>query len=162
MKKTLVAMASVFGLVIVCLAISFNFSTVSAQQGTTNLTVRTSVADDSFEALKQRPVMVSVVKDGQVVKQMDALLNSSASFSVPAGLYDVRLEGDGMQTLVKRGIHVNEGAETSVIGGPMHKGVGVKVIEYATGGLSREEVAARLAKLETAVTELQKARVSKP
>ncbi len=161
MKKTLVAIVSVCGLALVCSATLLNFSRVSAQGTTIDLKVRTSVADDSFEALKQRPVMVSVVKDGQVVKQMDALLNSSVSFSVPAGLYDVRLEGDGMQTLVKRGIHVKEGEDTSLIGGPMHKGVGVKVIEYATGGLSREEVAARLAKLETAVSELQKARAIK-
>jgi hypothetical protein len=63
-----------------------------------------------------------------------------------------------MQTLVKRGIHVKEGERTDIIGGPMRVGAGVKIIEYAAGGLSREEIAARLAKLEAGLAELQKAR----
>ncbi len=93
-----------------------------------------------------------------MVKQKEARINSNATFSLPAGLYDVRLEGDGMQTLVKRGIHIKEGERTEIIGGPMRVGTGVKIIEYAAGGLSREEIAARLAKLEAGLAELQKAR----
>jgi hypothetical protein len=85
-------------------------------------------------------------------------INSNAHFVLPPGLYDIRLEGDGMRTLVKRGIHVKAGEETPVIGGPMVAGTGVKIVEYATGGLSREEMAARLAKLEAALAELQKSR----
>lgn len=129
-----------------------------AQRESTNLDVRTSVFDASYQALKELPVMVSVINDGAVVKQREVHFNSSASFALPAGVYDVRLEGDGMQTLVKRGIHVNEGDVTHVVGGPMRAGTGVKTLEFATGGLSREEVAARLAKLETAVADLQKTR----
>ena len=129
-----------------------------AQRESTNLDVRTSVFDASYQALKEQPVMVSVINDGAVVKQREVHFNSSATFALPAGMYDVRLEGDGMQTLVKRGIHVNEGDVTHVVGGPMRAGTGVKTIEFATGGLSREEVAARLAKLETAVADLQKTR----
>ena len=102
--------------------------------------------------------MVSVIKDGAVVKQREIQFNSSATFPLPAGLYDVRLEGDGMQTMVKRGIHVNEGERTNIIGGPIRAGTGVKIIEYATGGLSREEVAARLAKLEAVIADLPKPR----
>ena len=102
--------------------------------------------------------MVSVINDGAVVKQREVHFNSSATFALPAGVYDVRLEGDAMQTLVKRGIHVNEGDVTHVVGGPMRAGTGVKTIEFATAGLSREEAAARLAKLETAVADLQKTR----
>ena len=37
-------------------------------------------------------------------------------------------------------------------------GTGVKIIEYAAGGLSREEIAARLAKLEAAIADLPKPR----
>ena len=37
-------------------------------------------------------------------------------------------------------------------------GQGAHVVEYATGGLAREEVAARIAKLEAAVANLQMAR----
>jgi hypothetical protein len=127
-----------------------------AQREAVNLDIRTSVLEASYKALVEIPVMVSVIKDGEVVKQKEARINSNATFSLPAGLYDVRLEGDGMQTLVKRGIHVKEGERTDIIGGPMRVGTGVKIVEYATGGLSREEVAARLQKLEAGVAALQK------
>ena len=129
-----------------------------AERESTSLDVRTSVFDASYQSLKELPVMVSVINDGAVVKQREVHFNSSATFALPPGVYDVRLEGDGMQTLVKRGLHVNEGDVTHVVGGPMRAGTGVKTIEFATGGLSREEVAARLAKLETAVADLQKTR----
>jgi len=129
-----------------------------AQRESTNLDVRTSLFDASYQALKELPVMVSVINDGSVVKQREVHFNSSAAFALPTGVYDVRLEGDGMQTLMKRGIQVKEGDVTHVVGGPMRAGTGVKTIEFATGGLSREEVAARLAKLETAVADLQKTR----
>lgn len=129
---------------------------VSAQRSSLNLSVRVSPDDASYQAIRQHPVMVSAIRDGAVIKQMEVNLNSSARFSVPAGLYDVRLEGDGMETLVKRGIHVQAEEDTAVIGGPMRAGSGVKTVEYAVGGLSREEIAARLAKLEAAVADLQK------
>jgi len=132
---------------------------VVAQAPTTgNLSLRTSVAEDSYQALRQVPVMVSAIRDGQVVKQMELQLNANTGFTLPAGLYDVRVEGDGMQTLVKRGIHVMAGDRTDMIAGPMRAGQGVKIVEYATGGLSREEMAARLQKLEAQIAELMKAR----
>ena len=97
-----------------------------AQVNTATIDVRLSVADQSFQALKQRPVMVSVIKEGAVVKQSETHLNSSVRFSLPAGIYDLRLEGDGMETLVKRGIHATPGETTSIIGGPMRVGTGLK------------------------------------
>jgi hypothetical protein len=128
----------------------------SAQERT--LSVRVNVASESAKVLAERPVMVSVIKDGQLIKQSEIQLNSSAYFALPGGIYDIRVEGEGMQTLVKRGILVKNGEEMWAIGGPMRAGTGVKVIEYATTGLSREEIAARLAKLEAAVAALQKPR----
>ena len=157
-KKSLSAAILACLFVLICaIALRTSISAL-AQEDQITLDVRTSVADDSFDALRQRPVMVSVIRDGEVVKQTEALLNSNARFSLPGGLYDLRLEGDGMITLVKRGIHVTSYEKTSMIGGPMRAGSGVKTIEYATGGLSREEIAARVAKLEAAVAELMKAR----
>ncbi|HSB10522.1 MAG TPA: hypothetical protein VLM38_13625 [Blastocatellia bacterium] len=150
--------ASALAFLLICATTSPNSRLALAQRDAGGLDVRVSVADDSYKALKEVPVMVSVIKDGAVLKQMEVHVNSGANFSLPAALYDVRLEGDGMQTLVKRGIHVNDGERTNIIGGPMRVGVGVKTVEYATGGLSREEIAARLAKLEAAVADLQKAR----
>jgi hypothetical protein len=38
----------------------------------------------------------------------------------------------------------------------MRAGAGVRTVKYAIGGLSPEEIAARLAKLEAAMAELQK------
>ena len=105
--------------------------------------------------------MVSVIKDGELLKHRESQLNANVYYSLPAGIYDIRVEGDGMQTLVKRGILVKAGEKTEIIGGPMRVGTGVKIVEYATGGLSREEIAARLAKLEATVAELQKTRQTK-
>jgi hypothetical protein len=163
MKKriSLVVTAFAFALLLICATPSPNSGVALAQKDTASLDVRTSLTESSYQALKELPVMVSVIKEGAIVKQREVQFNSNATFPVPAGLYDVRLEGDGMQTLVKRGIHVNEGERTNIIGGPMRVGAGVKTIEYATGGLSREEIAARLAKIEAAVAELQKARQAK-
>lgn len=120
-----------------------------------NLNIRVGLAQASYEALRETPVMVSVIKDGTVFRQQESPINSTVSFTVPVGLYDVRLEGAGMETLVKRGIHVIAGETAQVVGGPMQAGAGVRIVEYATGGLAREEVAARLAKLDGEVAHLK-------
>ena len=156
-KNGSIIAAFAMALLLICAFPATNITSAFAQRDT-SLDVRTSVADASYQALKEIPVMVSVIQGGEVVKQKEVRFNSNATFSLAAGLYDVRLEADGAQTMVKRGIHVNEGQRTDIIGGPMRAGTGVKIIEYATGGLSREEVAARLAKLEAGLAELQKAR----
>lgn len=101
--------------------------------------------------------MVSVMKDGKVVKQSEVTINQNISFSLPAGQYDLRVEGERMQTLVKKGILVNEDDVTRVTGGPINAGAGVRIVEYATGGLSREEIAARIERLEAALAALEKA-----
>ena len=157
-RNSVVVMQVALGVLLICAASVVSPRSVVAQRDATILDVRTSIEDASYQALKERPVMVSVIQNGEVVKQRELGFNSNVAFPLAAGLYDVRIEGDGMLTLVKRGIHVNQGERTNIIGGPMRVGTGVKIIEYATGGLSREEIAARLAKIETAVAELQKAR----
>jgi hypothetical protein len=102
------------------------------------------------DGLIGRPVMVSILRNGVVEHQSEVPLNGSAgSSNLPAGLYDVRIEGEGLQTLVKRGIHVVEGRGTNVIGGPIRTGEGIRIIEYAVGCLSREEMTARLEGLQT-------------
>jgi hypothetical protein len=62
---------------------------------------------------------------------------------------------------MKRGAMVTAGHTTDLIGGPMKAGKGAHVVEYAIGGLPREEVAARLARLEAAVDKLEKAQAQK-
>lgn len=39
--------------------------------------------------------MVLVIKDGAVFRQQELRINSTVSFTVPVGIYDVRLQGDG-------------------------------------------------------------------
>jgi hypothetical protein len=130
----------------------------SAQQPSGQIDVHVSAAEDSVQALTGHGIMVSIIREGEVVAQKEYPLRATVRFTVPAGLYDVRLEGDGMVTLLKRGIHAFDGQMTEVIGGPLHAGQGAHVVEYAAGGLPREEVAARLMKLETAVAGLQRGR----
>ena len=127
----------------------------------TELAVNVQAAQKEHEAVKDHPVMISIVKDGQVVDQKEVKIGFGPNFKVEPGLYDVRLEGDGMVTLVKRGIHVFEGKSTDIVGGPMQAGKGVHIVEFAVGGLAREEVAARLARLDSEVAELKK-EIKKP
>jgi hypothetical protein len=113
-------------------------------------------SSEANKVLQGRPVMVSAIRDGQVVEQQETQFNGDRSLSpLQPGLYDVRAEGDGIVTEVKRGVHVFPGRQLE-LHFELHPGKGAHVVEYATGGLSREEVAARLAKLEAAVTQLQK------
>jgi hypothetical protein len=162
MNKRMTLAATAFGIaLLVCATASLKSGLALVQKSTAFLDVQTLVEPASYQALIARPVMVSVIKDGAVVKQTELQLNSRTTFLLPTGVYDVRLEGEGIQTLVKRAIHVNEGERTNIIGGPMQVGTGVKTIEYATGGLSQEDFATRLAKLEAAVADLQKARQAK-
>jgi hypothetical protein len=105
--------------------------------------------------------MISVLRDGAVVKQQEVEVSGlPPNFTLPVGIYDVRVEGEGIATLVKRGVHVTEKGSTKLISA-MRPGQGARVIEYATGGLAREEVAARLAKLEAAVAQMQKSQPAK-
>lgn len=126
----------------------------AAETGAPAGTLEVSVgpATGAEKALVDRSYMVSVIRDGQVVKQTEGFPKWN---TLPVGLYDVRCEGEGMQTIVKRGIHVTPDGDTRVRVA-MRPGQGVRIIEYAVGGLAREEVAARLQRLEAAVAKLQK------
>ena len=107
--------------------------------------------------VRGRPVMVSVIQGGAVVAQSETVLPSAHSFSdLPFGTYDVRVEGDGLITEVKRGVQVGEHNRLE-LHFVMRPGQGAHIVAYATGGLSREEVAARLARLDSAVAALQRA-----
>ena len=102
--------------------------------------------------------MISCIHEGEVVFQTEGDWGSGpycrigGSTDIPVGVYDVRVEGDGMVTQVKRGILVTAGNENS-LRFVMELGEGVHTVEYSTGALSREEVAVRLRALEAARTE---------
>ncbi len=126
---------------------------------TRDLWVIVKVADN---ALVDTPVMVSAIRDGEVVAQDEELLVKAPNAvsvkagELPPGRYDIRIEGAGFVTEVKRGVHLfaDRNAQLTAVVRP---GEGVHIVEYATGGLAREEVAARLEKLEAAVARLQQA-----
>jgi hypothetical protein len=99
------------------------------------------------------PVMVSCIKDGAVFYQSEAQIGYNAycrlggETQLPVGTYDVRAEGGELVTEAKRGILVTAGNDTGLTF-IMKSGEGIHVVEYATGGLAREEVAVRLRDLE--------------
>jgi hypothetical protein len=131
-------------------------SVLYAQPGRLNIAAQTSDA-----ALKDHPAMISAIRNGSIVRQYEVVLQPGSQAhkildDLAEGTYDVRIEGDGMVTEEKRGVHVFAGKDGSLMF-VMHSGKGAHIVEYATGGLSREEVAARLTKLESAVAQLQKA-----
>lgn len=159
---------SIAALILVALFLvvgQFRASSPALAQGDTPAlgTIRVVALSKDDTLVGKTPVMVSVISDGKVLKQMEiaivevdvSALHGEATWKLPVGLYDVRVEGDGVKSLTKRGINATPN-ETTELSFPVQKGEGAKVIEYAASGLSREEVAARLIKLEAAVEELKK------
>jgi hypothetical protein len=114
----------------------------------------------SDNALAGRPVMVSFIRDGAIFFQEETTTTESpnvvsvGSQDSPAGVYDVRVEGDGIVTEMKRGVTL-AGSKNMTLNFIVRPGQGVHVVEYATGGLAREEVAERLGALEAQVAELK-------
>ena len=137
-------------LLLICAA-----SALYGQPGRLNIAARTSDA-----ALKDQPAMVSAIANGGIVRQYEVVLEPGGAAhkildGLPDGTYGVRIEGDGMVTEEKHGVQVFAGKDGSLIF-VMRSGKGAHIVEYAMAGLWREEVAARLAKLEAAVAQLQK------
>src|SRR5581483_12078221 len=127
-------------------------SGIAAAGDVGELKVNTRGGDPS---IARKPVMISVLRGGNVVEQQEIALGEiRTNINVEPGIYEIRLEGEGMKTLVKRGIHVNAGKATDVLA-PMSAGKGVSIVEYAEGGLSREEIASRLSRLESTVAALK-------
>ena len=111
---------------------------------------------------RQHSVMVSLIRDSGVVEEGESVVPSGRRFSdVAPGVYDVRVEGAGIVTQVKRGVHVTAN-QTLNLEFVLRPGSGAEVTQYAAAVLSREEIEARLRKLEAAVTDLQRAAPRRP
>jgi hypothetical protein len=114
----------------------------------------------SDNALAGRPVMVSFIRDGAIFFQEETTTTESpnvasvGSQDSPVGVYDVRVEGDGIVTEMKRGVTL-AGPKNMTLDFIVRPGQGVHVVEYAAGGLAREEVAQKIAALQAAVAELK-------
>ena len=108
------------------------------------------------------PLMVSAVRGSEIVDQKEVLAESGKAWlrvGAPAGSYDVRVSGEGVVTEVKQGVKIFAGRDVPVQV-VIRPGAGLHVVEYATGGISREEVATRLRGLEASVKKLEAARDS--
>lgn len=133
-------------------------SPLAADPTTGRLWVKVKVADNT---LAETPARVSLITpDGELLDYAEELLVRSPNVQgfllegMPAGTYDVRVEGDGFLTEVKRGVPVFAGRDEylSVVVKP---GQGIHVVEYAVACLAREEVAAKLARLEAETARLR-------
>ena len=83
------------------------------------------------DSLSKRVVMVSVLKDGTVVKQKETGMSDvPVNFTLPVGAYDVRVEGDGVAAVTKRGIHVTVGDATNILPA-MRSGAGTCDCKYS-------------------------------
>ena len=104
----------------------------SAQQTTGNLQVDPQPdREDTSKSLRTRVVMVSVLKDGAVVKQKEVGMSDvPVNFTLPVGVYDVRVEGDEVTTVIKRGAHVTPGDSTNLLPA-MRSGQGVCECKYS-------------------------------
>ncbi len=125
---------------------------------TGRLWVVIKVADN---IMADSPARASIVTpDGTLVDYAEELLAhapNTQSFlleQLEPGLYDVRVESEGAVTEVKKGVPIfaDRDERVSIV---IRPGQGVHIVEYAVAGLSREEVAVRLAKLEAAIEGLK-------
>lgn len=98
-----------------------------AQRSTGNLQVDPQLdkADPTTANLTTRIVMVSVLKGENVVQQKEVGMSDvPLNFTLPVGVYDVRVEGDGVATHWKRGVHVTADNSTNLLPA-MRSGPGV-------------------------------------
>ncbi len=87
-------------------------------------------ADDSSKSIRSRIVMISILKDGSVLKQKEiGISDIPASWRLPVGVYDVRVEGDGVMTVSKSGIHITP-KESTDLQVPMRPGQGMCECKY--------------------------------
>jgi hypothetical protein len=126
---------------------------IPAVAQTGQIEVRTS---SSLAGTRQHPVMVSVIQNDGVVQQGETVVPSGRKFEdLKPGVYDVRVEGSGIVTQVKRGVHVIAGQTLNLEYALTAGTGGAEVTHYANAVLSREELEARVRKLEAQVAELQ-------
>lgn len=132
-RRILILSISVLFLTIVSVAAVTRQFSVGAQQ-TGNLQVDPQIdraAGEPPASLRTRVVMVSVLRDGSVLKQKETGMSDvPVNFDLPVGVYDVRVEGDAVTTVIKRGIHVTAGDSTNVLPA-MRSGTGVCDCKYS-------------------------------
>lgn len=119
-----------------------------------------AVLHASDDQLAGMPAMATFLRDGEIVFQGETVLVrgpntvSVGAQSQPFGQYDVRVEGEGFVTETKRGVQLAS-RQNLTLQFILRPGEGAHVVEFAEGGLAREEVARRLGALEAEIAELR-------
>ena len=96
---------------IVKVAMLFGVLIVSALAQAAKEYAHINVTLHSTSGLDGKSVMISILKDGKIVKQGEITVPSAGKYDsklfvgLEPGQYDVRLEGENMQTVVKQGIN---------------------------------------------------------
>ena len=130
-RFTVISVCALLLLVLITL-VAVHEPSASAQQTTGNLQIDPQPdREDTSKSLRTRVVMVSVLKDGAVVKQKEVGMSDvPVNFTLPVGVYDVRVEGDEVTTVFKRGVHVTPGDSTNLLPA-MRSGQGVCECKYS-------------------------------
>ena len=110
------------------------------QKATGKLLVASQAPEKVPQPLQEKIMTITLLQDGKPVAQTENQWGSEmswdAAWDVEPGTYELRVEGEGAQTIVKRGIFVAEGRET-VVRVLAEVGTGCKVITYGTAELGR-------------------------
>ena len=129
----------VLAVLVVLSAIALLTVMASAQaqkKATGTLHIVASLGQEVAAAVKGKSIVVTLLQDGKPVAQTDLLWGYYNNWNVETGIYELRGEGEGAQTIVRRGIFVGEGRTTDVqLNG--EPGTGCKVITYGTAELGR-------------------------
>ena len=131
-RFTIISVCGLLLLALIALAAAGDPFAALAQQTSGNLQVDPQPdREDTSKSLRTRVVMVSVLKDSAVVKQKETGMSDvPVNFTLPVGVYDVRVEGDEVTTVIKRGVHVTAGDSTNVLP-QMRSGQGVCECKYS-------------------------------
>lgn len=116
--------------IILTLALLIFSNGLFADMGTIGISIRPF--DKKIKSVNSRTLMITVFQNSKAVAQKETNLSTYVSFSkLEPGKYNVRFEGEGLETLEKHGILVFEN-KTTELKTYIHLGSGTKIIQYST------------------------------
>lgn len=116
LARVCTAAACILCVVIFERAASRGLAPAFAQDAVGSLTVFVNPdPKDRSNALDERPTMVSVLQDGKVIMQSEIGVGHAYQIGrLASGQYDIRCEGDGMVSVIRRGVFVTAQHTTEV------------------------------------------------
>jgi hypothetical protein len=152
-------MRSLSILAVVCLSLAGRSHAADEPPPQGQLTVYTSFLTTADEKkLAGRPVMITVRSGKKAIKQSEVAGGEVKILSdILVGTYEVWAEGEGMETIIKRGIAVTDRGNTD-LRFAMNVGKGARVIEYGPVGPPPVRLVELLERLEAALKKLESRR----